>query len=271
LQPTQDKPTKRLKVALETSVMVAWSVHIPSKTFEVMPAQDEHYDRAQQLVGEIRSKVARRIGIVTRTILIESRNALRDALRRTLVRAGSMPDDPSDFSIILNYCGDRLERAAEILSLEPVDQNRKDYFFTQTTGMYSMLLGRASLVTERTTRALAEDRTRVTASPKYWGIKSELETKEVRQEMRQLYNLRSNPPKPRDMEILAEMAALYESYNQEMPTDVYLASTDHSHLSPWRFELGVVSDQITKQIEETLHVICEWPEIIAELIRKLGN
>jgi hypothetical protein len=35
-----------------------------------------------------------------------------------------------------------------------------------------------------------------------------------------------------------------------------------------RFPTGIVSDQITKQIEETFHVRCDWPDVIAEIASK---
>lgn len=264
---SQSEPAKRrLKIALETSVIIASSVYIISRELgSTRIAKDVHYERAQKLVSELKNRVARRTGIVTRTILRESRNALRDAVTKSLERERLYPQNPS---IILNQCGDRLERIVEMLSLEPVDQERKDHYFAQVVSMYSMLWQRSTLVTERTTRALAEDRTKLSSSPPYWQIKSELETQEVRQEMRQLYNLRGNPPTARDREILSELAALYESYCAEMPTDLYLASTDSSHFSPMKSPTGIVSDQITKQIEETFHVRCDWPDAIAEIVSK---
>jgi len=266
LQSQSEVVKKRLKIALETSVIIAASVYFVSKELDSeKTAKDVHYERAQKLITELKNRVAQRTGVVTRTILRESRNALRNAITNSLEREGLNPQNPS---IILNQCGDRLERIVEMLSLEPIDQKRKDHFFTQVVSMYSMLLERASLVTERTTRALAEDRTKLTASPRYRGIKSELGTHEVRQEFRQLYNLRGNPPTPRDREILSELAALSESYSAEIPTDLYLASTDSSHFSPMRFPTGIVSDQITKQIEETFHVRCDWPDVIAEIVSK---
>jgi hypothetical protein len=264
LQP-ESKPAKRLKIMLETSTLIASSVYIVSKELGSKIAKDEHYERADKLVSEIRKRVAQRIGIYTRSILRETRNALRDAVQRCLEREGC---NPQNLSAILNQCGDRLERTVELLSLEPVDQSRKDHYFEQVLKMYYMLLQRASLVTERTTRALAEDRTKVTASRAFWEEQSRIQTAQIRQEMQQLYNLRSNPPSPRDYEILSEAGALYESYSAEAPTDLYIASTDSSHFSPHTSRKGIVSDQITKQIEETLHVKCDWPDNLAAILFK---
>jgi hypothetical protein len=266
LQPESNSQKKRLKVILETSVLIASSVYIISTELKSKVAKDEHYERAEKLVSELRKRVAQRIGVHPRTILRETRNALRGAIENCLEKQGCTMLNPSFF---LNQCGDRLERTVELLSAEPVDPSRKDYYLTQVWKMYSLLLERASLVTEQTTRAVAEQRTRVTATPKFWTVQSRIQTGQVRQEMRQLYNLRDNAPSTRDYEILAEAAALYESYSAEAPTDVYIASADSSHFSPYRSSTGFVSDQITQQIEETLHVRCDWPDAIAEILSKL--
>lgn len=265
MQPESKSP-RRLKVILETSVLIASSVYIVSRELKSTKiAKDQHYEHAEKLFSEIRKRVAQRIGVYTRTILRETRNALRDAVNKTLVREGCNPQNPS---LILNQCGDRLERNVELLSLEPVDQSRKDYYFEQVLKMYQMLMQGSSLVTERTTRALAEERTKLTSSPGFWTEQSRIQTDQVRQEKHQLYYLRANPPSPRDYEILSEAAALYESYSTEAPTDVYLASTDSSHFSPHTSQLGLVSDQITKQIEETFHIKCNWPQTMAEILAK---
>jgi hypothetical protein len=257
-----------VKVVLETSVLIAASVYIVSKELNsTVIAKDLHYERAERLVSEIRKRVSQRIGVHTKTILREARNALRDAVQNCLDREGCNPQNPS---FILNQCGDRLERIAEVLSLEPIDQKRKDHYFTQVLAMYGLLMQRSSLVTEQTTRGLAEQRTKETASPRFWTQQARIQTTQVRQEMRQLYNLKDNPPSTRDYEILSEVAALFESYSAEAPTDLYVASADSSHFSPMTSGIGIVSDQITRQIEESFHIKCDWPDAIAKILEKLA-
>jgi hypothetical protein len=116
---------------------------------------------------------------------------------------------------------------------------------------------------------MAEQKTKVTAPPKFWRLQSRIQTGQVRQEYRQLYYLKDNPPGPRDHEILAEAAALYESYAAEAPTELYMASADCSHFSPATSPAGIVSHQITERIEEAFHVKCDWPDNIGRLLRKL--
>jgi hypothetical protein len=256
-----------VKVILETSVLIASSTFFISTELRSSKIiKDEHFERATELVSELRKRVRQRIGVYTRTIAHETRNALRDAVKRHIERVGA---DLQNLKIILDHCGDRLERTLEVLSLEPVDPERRSHFLSEAYKMYSGLMDRAGVVTEVSTRALAEQKTAITASPKFYGIQSEIQTQQVRQQYRQLYFLRDNPARPKDKEILAEAAALYESYAAEAPTELYMASTDCSHFSPAISYTGVVSDQITKQIEESFHVKCDWPQTIGQLLRKL--
>lgn len=257
----------RVKVILETSVLIASSTYFVSKELKSSKTiKDEHFERSMELISELRKRVRQRIGVYTRTIAIETRNALREAIKRHLEREGC---NPQNLKFILDHCDDRLGRTLEILSLEPVDQERRTHFLTEVYKMYSRLSERSTVVTEQSTRSLAEQKTAITAPPKLWGVQSEIQTKQVRQEYRQLYYLTDNPPGPRDHEILAEAAALSESYAAEAPTELYMASADCSHFSPATAYTGIVSDQITKQIEESFHVKCDWPESIAHCLRKL--
>jgi hypothetical protein len=267
LQPESSAVKFRVKVILETSVLIASSTFFISKELKSSKIiKDEHFHRAMELVSELGKRVKQRIGVYTRTIARETRDALRDAVKRHIERAGA---DPQNLKIILDHCGDLLERTLEILSLEPVDQERRSHFLSEAYKMYSDLLDRAAVVTEQSTRSLAEQKTAVTASPKFYGIQSEIQTKQLRQQYRQLYFLRDNPARPKDKEILAEAAALYESYAAEAPTELYMASTDCSHFSPAISYTGIVSDQITKQIEESFHVKCDCPESVGHILRRL--
>jgi hypothetical protein len=253
-------------VILETSVLIASSTFFISKELKSSKIiKDEHFERATELVSELRKRVRQRIGVYTRTIAGETRGALRDAVKRHIERVGA---DLENLKIILDHCGDRLERTLEILSLEPVDQDRRTHFLSEVYKVYSDLLERATVVTEQSTRSLAEQKTAITASPKFWGIQSQIQTKQIREEYRQLYFLTNNPAGLRDKEILADAATLYESYAAEAPTELYMASTDCSHFSPATSGAGIVSDQITKQIEESFHVKCDWPQSIGQVLRK---
>ena len=257
----------RVKVILETSVLIASSTYFISKELKSSKIiKDPHFERAMELVSELRKRVKQRIGVYTRTIAIETRNALRDAVKRRLEEEGC---NPQNLTFILNHCSDRLERTLEILSLEPVDQERRSHFLAEAYKMYSQLLERSDVVTEQSTRSMAEQKTKVTAPPKFWRLQSRIQTGQVRQEYRQLYYLKDNPPGPRDHEILAEAAALYESYAAEAPTELYMASADCSHFSPATSPAGIVSHQITERIEEAFHVKCDWPDNIGRLLRKL--
>jgi hypothetical protein len=256
-----------VKVILETSVLIASSTFFISRELKSSKIiKDEHFERAMELVSELRKRVKQRIGVYTRTIARETRGALRDAVKRHIERVGA---DLQNLKIILDYCGDRLERTLEILSLEPVDQDRRSHFLSEAYKMYSDLLERAGVVTEQSTRSLAEQKTAVTASRKFWSEQAKIQTKQVREGYRQLYFLTNNPAGPRDKEILAEAAALYESYAAEAPTELYMASTDCSHFSPATSYDGIVSDQITKLIEESFHVKCDWPQSIGQVLHKL--
>ena len=267
MQPESNAVKFRVKVILETSVLIASSTFFISKELKSSKIiKDEHFYRAMELVAELRKRVKQRIGVYTRTIARETRGALRDAVKRHIERVGA---NLENIKVVLDYCGDRLERTLEILSLEPVDQERRSHFLSEVYEMYSRLLERSAVVTEQSTRSLAEQKTAITASPKFYGVQSEIQTKQVRQEYRQLYFLRNNPVRPRDKEILAEAAALYESYAAEAPTELYMASTDCSHFSPATSYAGILSDQITKQIEESFHVKCDWPQSIGRILQKL--
>jgi len=267
LQPESNAVKFRVKVILETSVLIASSTFFMCKELKSSKIiKDEHFYPAMELVSELRKRVRQRTGVYTRTIARETRAALRDAVKRHIERVGA---NLENLRTILDYCGDRLERTLEILSLEPVDQDRRSYFLSEVYKMYSGLLERATVVTEKSTRSLGEQKTAVTAPRKFWSEQAKIQTRQVREGYRQLYFLGNNPVRPRDKEILAEAAALYESYAAEAPTELYMASTDCSHFSPATSYDGIVSDQITKQIEESFHVKCDWPQNIGQVLRKL--
>jgi len=137
--------------------------------------------------------------------------------------------------------------------------------------MYTLLLQRSSLVTDQTIRSLAQAKANQTASPHFRRIQADIQQRQIGRDLRQLYNLKANPPEISDYEILAEVVALRESYVTEAPTQLLLASTDSSHFSPIRYADGTVSDQVTKQIEETFHIKCDWPDTIADMLPEPGD
>lgn len=243
-------------------MLVAISVYVdPIPEIINRTIKDRHYDVARKLISILEERTKQRIGVCTRTIHRRSRNQLRRIVNEYVEKGEITAQGSSD---ILNIFGDRLERIVEVLVLEPVDQDDKQRLMTQVGQMYVTLRQRASLVTSQTTESIGEKKAIPTASPPYRNIKANIETDRLRRSRSQLYDFVENFPNLGDCEILAEAAALWESYSSEMPTELYLASTDARHFSPRRFDDGVVSDQVTKQIEETFNVKCHWPEVIAE-------
>jgi len=264
--PEESGSTKpRLKVIVETSVLIGASIYIVAKELETTRIiKDPHYERSTQLIDILRKNVKRRIGVFTQTLANQAHYTLRDAVGKCLEREKC---NPENLSAILNHCGFLLERTLEILVREPIDSNVKDRFMTDVGQMYALLLQRTGLVTKDTIRSMARERAQWRVSPRYRKYVVPDEIRKLNRSYLQLTLLKENPPSTSDCEILAEAATLYEAYSEEMPTELYLASNDSSHFSPRRFDDGSFSNQVTKQIEESFNIKCDWPENIVTLIK----
>jgi hypothetical protein len=252
----------RNKVVIETSVLVAASVHAFIEGTEE-PIEDEYFDRSMQLVGYLRTNVTKRIGVVTPTAEREARGAIITVLKRLLEEKGTMTIP----SLILGACNDRLRRTVQTMVREPMNREMVDELFVRVTGMYALLNQRAALLDKGTIRAVGREQAKVAASPRYRHIARKIYTEQQYDKYSQLRRLITDPASPNDMMQLAETAYLLRIYSEETETTMYLASTD-THFSPYTEDGTVVSSIVTDQILEDFSIHCDWPEHIVAAIQE---
>jgi len=136
--------------------------------------------------------------------------------------------------------------------------------------MYRHLTDRASLVTRSTVRAAIENKIRQTFTP-FRKLASDIYARQLLRDRSQLTRLRnpSKRPDPTDHFILAEAAHLGEKYAAQEPIKMFLASTDLAFSPILANDSSILSDDVTREIQNRFAVYCDWPERIASELRKI--
>jgi hypothetical protein len=210
--------------------------------------------------------VTKRIGLTTDTITKEAWDKLEKAIIDELGEDLSREVK----SVALDLCGDRLDGFLVIFPVEPVDLQRVSKIFDAVVCMYKELTDRAFIVDFTTARAAAEDGIDRIVSPLFRKVGVEIHAAQLLRDRSQLRRLRDSTKAPSSMDktILAEACYLHEKFNRKEGTTVFLASTDKL-LSPDVRQGEMISDYVTREIQQRFNVRCDWPERIAGELKQI--
>ena len=220
------------------------------------------FDQSMRLIGFIRKHLTKRIGIVTTTVEEQAYHVLENAVRQELQKKTSKRAvDFEMFSIILNYCENRLREILSYMVREPVDHLEVSKNFVKVTEMYDNLTEKA-LSLPKPAALLTE-----TVPKGFKRLAFDIYKKQDEIINSQLTNLLRKPADSIDKKILAEAIYLFNVYKQMEGKNIafYITSTDH-HFSPVR-KKGLESRGITDTIYELFGIICDWPEQIEQILR----
>jgi len=252
----------KYKVLLDTSVLISASVYYVSRDWHIT-VKHPFYEQSTSLIGFLKKNLAKRIGIITKTIEDQAFAVIQDAVEKELKKRDI--DRLKDFRIysaILNSCEVRLNQILAYMLREPVDPEKVNEIYLKVDEMYEELAEEAvRLHFERPTEAW-----RWRVAKRFKQVAQEILKNRRWKQNLQLINLIRNPVKKSDKMILAEAVYLLAIYRRtEGITKFYLSSTDH-HFSPIRFKGGIESRIVTSRIDERLGLICEWPRQIVKAL-----
>jgi hypothetical protein len=252
----------RAKVLVETTILLAASVFATRQDLQYdKPLKHHFFDRSMALVGLLRKHETKKIGLTTDTVTKETWTRLEKAIIDELGKDVSRRVK----SVALDLCGDRLDGFLMIIRPEPIgNPQRVSQKFDEVVCMYKELTDRAYVVDFTTARAAAEQGIDRIVSPLFRRVGIEIHARQLLRDRSQLRRLRDPTKRPSsvDKTILAEAAYLHEKFNSQEPTTMFLASTDKM-FSPDLRDGDLISDYITREIQQRFQVRCDWPERIA--------
>lgn len=264
------------KVIVDTNVLVSASIQFSVKESK-MEVKHRFYDQSWQLFELFRNNLAKRIGIITRTVEVESfgvlLKALGDIIKEEIADINERRKIFETLRTIADLCENKMRRLVGYLFTEQVEEkevNEKLHFIKDMCLVISQLQKRYHDPDSREIEAW-KLHTRV-PNPTNWP-------KHLRKEVLDIYKEKvvvekiqldrfGKGPGEMDMRILAESAYLCEYYksNFEDGVRVYLASCDTKFFSPYRKE-NIESRIVTDEIQQRFNVICDWPYQIAKEVR----
>jgi len=226
--------------------------------------KDIFYDEATRLMSIIRKNVNKRIGITTYIVEEEAYSVLGKAVERKLCQR--INDRAKVFellSIAVNSCESRLRRVLSSVLREPIDPVEAGQMYMSVALMYNGLEAQAL--------KLPKPAVMMTEAAPSFLRKAEIFKMYRSQDERlnaQLTNLIYNPVEDSDKMILSQAVCLCNLYKEtEREIVFYLASTDHHFVPVKRW--GLVSRQVTDQIEANYDIIAERPHEIFLVLKKV--
>jgi hypothetical protein len=209
------------KVLFDTSVLIAASTFVVSEELSVT-VKHPFFDQSMSLIGFVKKHLTKRIGIVTTTIEEQAYRVVEHAVRQELQReTAERAIDFEMFSIILNYCENRLREILSYMVREPVDAPEVSKNFVKVTEMYENLKEKA--------RGLPKPAALLTEAVPKGFKKLAFDIYRTQDEIinSQLTNLLRKPAEDTDKTILAEAIYLFNVYKLMEGKNVafYITST----------------------------------------------
>jgi len=263
-----------MKVVIETSALIAgavfWKFEHGNVTCEV---KDKYYEHCSPLFDVLKelSRSREEIGIITKTVENEAKNALENAVKNSIART-HFPDLEIKFKImalqhiIYNECLDRLERIVEETSVRlPIDLNERERIKNQE------IIPFLEETIKDTVRYIQPSIPRFIRGP----LRDEL-TGKMLEALPSKGIIYKGPPRPKDYVIMAEAAMICRRY--EGKEEVFVASKDNhfkpnpirvgSYLSPKSRILNEVDTTIRDRIAKKFGFIGEDPIQVTEILMK---
>lgn len=271
--------TLKKKIFIETSALIAASVHIPVEDRESL--HDEFYSESTFLFETITKHFESRIGVTSKTVEIEAKGKLIDVVTRTLQQGA--PEQAQSFqakSHHLNKCLDRMDRYLRYLSIEPAPIELTRTLVDEITKMYKELMARSKPFWKLEQLAKAEVekewtpeyiKTLKTHVSEVQRVKQDRIQNAYEQKIRehyQLHRLFNNAASKTDKQILAEAILIYRHYSTiEKGFQLFLASCDSNNFCPFYSKEHGLSRPVTDEIRFRFKIICERPKELAKMLR----
>jgi hypothetical protein len=263
-----------MKVVVETSALVGgsvfWEYSNGNETYQV---KDKHYRHCSPLFDILRKLSKMEIGIVTKTVENEAKNALNNAVRKTIANyLRYFPDLALKFKvmtlqhIVTNECLNRLERIVEESSVRlPTDIDERERIIRDQLEPF------LKETVKNTIRYIQP------SIPKFikGDFRDELSDMMV-EALPSKGIVYKGMPEPRDVAIMAEAVMIYRKYDSK--EEIYVASKDNHfkpnpvqvgsyHSSKSRF-LNEVDPTIRDRIASKFGFIGEDPLQLTEILRE---
>lgn len=248
----------RHRAFIESTVLMSGSIYAAKEG--VCQVQDTHFDESMRLLGWLENHLE--IGVTTETV----RREVSDRLRNRVLELLDPALPPRESSIALTQCQDRLHDIIAYLHVEAIlDQHRFSQRLTDVVILYGRLKGQAF---KRRSEIGARVSSSISGAPRWLrGVVSEVRTEQFWKESVQLMRLKTKSLSRKDQEILAEAACLYEAYNRQEPTRLFVASTEKIISPVLNDDDSVKSDTITKALKDRFQIECDWPQRIAQQLQ----
>jgi len=248
------------KAFIESTVLMSGSIYAAKQG--VFQFEDAHFHKSMRLLGWLEKHLG--IGVTTQTVKQEVSDRLRDCVIERLDPA--LP--PLESSVALSRCQDRLHDIIAYLTLEPIgDQHRLSQRLADVVILYGKLTGQAS---RRPIDIGARVKESISTAPEYLrGAMPDIRREQFWKESVQLMRLRNKSLSTKDQKILAEAACLYEAYNRQESTRLFVASTEKIIAPVLNDDDSIKSDTITRALKHKFQIECDWPQRIAKQLQDI--
>jgi hypothetical protein len=245
-------------------VLVSASVYGSYKDLGI-ESQHQFYLKTVSLFEIIRRHVEKRIGIITFTIESQALGVIASAVANQLEETAEGLTDPvlkakifESHAVFFDQCLAHLQENLSVLQREPVSQREVERYYPEVSIMYNNLREIAKkLDINLLINANVTQRYQKTIRYEVY--------KQYEKRYKQLLKLKNEPVEESDKRILCEAISLLKIYQKaNVHTKMYLSSTDY-HFSP-----SDSGGEIAEQISKEFHIICDWPDKIAKLLKTEG-
>ena len=249
---------------MDTCVLVSASVYGSYKDLGI-ESQHQFYLKTVSLFEIIRRHVEKRIGIITFTIESQALGVIASAVANQLEETAEGLTDPvlkakifESHAVFFDQCLAHLQENLSVLQREPVSQREVERYYPEVSIMYNNLREIAKkLDINLLINANVTQRYQKTIRYEVY--------KQYEKRYKQLLKLKNEPVEESDKRILCEAISLLKIYQKaNVHTKMYLSSTDY-HFSP-----SDSGGEIAEQISKEFHIICDWPDKIAKLLKTEG-
>lgn len=259
------------KVIVDTSVLIAASLNHVCKEVNGAVIKDYFYNISEPLFNYFLKNISKQKGIVTQEIESSAKSKVIDIFIRKLSKETNIsPEqirkDISNYSLSLILLNESLNKNLNALLRVPVDEKEISNISMRIWKFYDDIIKKLPIndpsytIKRRVRRMPSQFR----FFERKFAKQDEASNFEVYRKLKK--KLLQSPPDRNDIRILSQ--AVYLNEKKIFPKyKICIASTDH-HFSKVRESDGSLTTHIPDLIDERLHILCEWPDKILEIISK---